>query len=329
MSTPYSYNTCVLRTTVASGETYCSEYSTIEVESASLVPPFTYNNQCGSVVLTSYIPVFLLGFSIQLLLPFIVLVSLTYLTYDSLSPSVRMMLHGILWPEHWLQNSEDTSALNKTLLHGDPSILLKIRTIFCNDVFNNWLLMVTFGLCSPVLVVAIVCSVLLKMSLWVSLIGRFTRCHLHDDRGVHDGGRQTEVTTVTASSRSSVITSSACAAADKDRNDAHVVYDALVALAAVHIPLHDVLIGSFWRLVWCSAIFVALLGWDMAMDEVGWLQSVWVPLIPLCYVVLLRCATYFLYSHSNYSSDSVEKTVFNGEIEVSGVSQSPLHVDRL
>ena len=262
VQTPFSYRTCQVSSKLLSGETYCSEYSTFDVKSAALIPPFTYNNQCGSaVILASYIPVFLLGYSIQLLLPLCVLMSLTYLPYESISPCVRHMLHGLLWPEYWLRQESHVRTLNQNLVHNDPTVLLKIRTIFCNDVFNNWLLVLTFGLCSPVLAVAIVCSVVLNMSLWVLLIGRFTS-HLAGD--LVATAATTTATAISVGDENSChypctlpkTVTVASASASKRSQVEHVIHFALVALAAVHIPLLEVLAGSFWRLGWCSACFV-------------------------------------------------------------------------
>ena len=284
VSTPYSYRTCVEHTILLDEESFCSRYMTIEVESASLVPPFTYNNQCASAVLTSYIPVFLLGYSIQLMLSLIILTALTYVSYDSLPFAVRTMLHGIMWPEYWLQDSDDVLARNKAIVESDAGIMLKIRTIFCNDVLNNWLLLLTFGLCSPVLAVAIVCAVLLKMSLWVMLIGRFTRRMLHNADS--DGNRSVGGTgsNLDTPSGTTVAPSPLQSAGTVSRGGIAVGHFALTALATIHISLFDVLKGSFWLLVWFSGCAIyclhCWLGIYMAMDDVGWwLQSVWIPII--------------------------------------------------
>ena len=312
------------------------------------MPPFTYNNQCGSEVLKSYIPVFLLGYSIQLVLPLIFVAALTSLSHDSISPSIRMLFHGIIWPEYWLQASVDVSAhdITKVLVGGDSGVMLDMRTIFCNDVCNNWFVMVTFGLCSPVLAVAVVCSVLLKMLLWVMLVGRFTRCMLHNEDGsggdtsdtITDSDSNT-VTDANASAPSADITSAATTSrttvtAPSQQSGTFcqdVVLIALTALAEEYIPLIEVLATSFWRLVFCSAIFVALLSWDMAMDEVGWQQSVWVPLVPLCYGVVLRCAAHLFLcvsSARDSTQGSAEKAAAS-HVGDADVSQSPLHVDKL
>jgi hypothetical protein len=329
VSTPYSYRSCVAFTYSASMETYCSKYNSIEVDSASLVPPFIYNNQCGSVVVTSYIPVLLLGYSMQLVLPVIVMALLRCVPYTSMSPSVRAMFYGIIWPEYWLQGSGDVAPFdNNAIAINDPYVILETRTVFSNGVFNNWMLLLTFGLCSPVLAVAIVGCVLLKMSLWVLLIGRFTRCILHD-ADISDGG---ESSASTAAPLKEVEIPTIISGAEKNRVHDVVRY-ALTSLAEAHIPLFEVVDGSFWRLVWCSALFVALLSWDMATDEVGWLQSVWVPLVPICYGMVLRGAAYYMTRQD--SSSGVKDASYLEEIEVSqrekcaGVSQSPLHVDSL
>ena len=53
VSTPYSYESCNLFY-VLRGATICLNRATAEVESAPVIPPFAYNNQCSSVLLTSY-----------------------------------------------------------------------------------------------------------------------------------------------------------------------------------------------------------------------------------------------------------------------------------
>jgi hypothetical protein len=247
-----------------------------------------------------------------------------------MSPSWRKVLYGVMFPEYWLQGG-DVSVHNRAIVSSDPRVILDTRTIFCNDVFNNWLLMLTFGLCSPVLSVAIACSVLLKMSLWTMLLGRFTRCIL-EDAAIDDSCTATATTSATAttatlspSQHSQITKTSIVSVANNENRD--VVHFALVALSEVHIPLFEVLAKSFWRLAWCSTVFVALLSWDIATDEVGWLKSLWVPLVPLGYVMVLRCAAYFFCNNSSYSKQTMNPTASHHED--SDVSRSPLHIEKL
>lgn len=246
----------------------CVDYGTVDVDSVPLTPPFTYNNQCGSVLLTSYIPVLLLGYSLQLLLPVFVLVLQIYLPIMAIPSFIRHASHGIIWPDHWLQ--DEISNHNIDILDSNQEVLLKIRTIYCNDVLNNWLIMLTFGLCSPVLALAVVFCILLKMLVWVMLVGRFLRYTMLYD-----------------SSTSSIV----------DTSKGNAVSVVLKALGDVHIPLFNVLASSFWRLAWYSAVFVGLLGWDLAADDVGWIQSLWVPVTPLGMVLILRFTAKYVNSN--------------------------------
>ena len=302
-------------------------YGFVEVESAPLEPPFTYNNQCGSVLLTSYIPVLVLGYSLQLLLSWIAVVILMQVAYDKLSPSTRTAFHGLIWPEYWRQGGE-ALIHNKVTVTLVPDALFKIRTVLCNDVLNNWLLLLTFGLCSPILAFAIVCCVLLKLALWLVLVGRFTKCVLQDSDHTFASAVIDKAQHPLPSERGVV-----------DDHSGGAVCFALSSLAQIYVPLYSVLTSSFWRLAWCSGLFVALLSWDMAADEVGWLQSLWVPVFPLLVVLVLRCIAFYIdkfeqserhddshlqlsdrckESHSNASDESVN---------VSGTFRSPLHVE--
>lgn len=302
------------------GDTYCSRFSIVEADSASLVPPFLYNNQCGSEILTSFIPVLMLGYSIQLLLTILAFAFLPYVPYVSMSHVVLKIFHGVICPDYWLQGG-DLLVVNKALVKRDPRVLLKIQTVFCNDVLNNWLLMLTFGLFSPVLAAAIACVVVLKMFLWVFLIGRFTRCALQ--AGCVGG---TTITTATVATKS--IDGTAAVAAADDQNGCDVVHFSLAALAAAYTPLFEVLARAFWRLVWCSALFVSLLGWDMAADDVGWLRSLWIPLVSFGYTLVLRGVAHYVYHDGDDENQETSNKVVLPR-ESSCISQSPLHSDMM
>mmetsp|Transcript_28450 Transcript_28450/g.48095 ORF Transcript_28450/g.48095 Transcript_28450/m.48095 type:complete len:328 (-) Transcript_28450:1388-2371(-) len=322
----------------------------VNIESAPLVPPFMYHNQCGSAVLSAYIPVFLLGYSIQMILSLVILTSLMAVPYKSVPSSVYMIVHGLLWPEHWLQ-SGDALILNKSIVACRSDALLRTGTIYCNDVLNNWLVMMTFGLCSPVLAVAVVCTVLLKMSLFVMLIGRYTsrilvesgECGRRGSTGAE--GSLPPFSGSTATENVSNTYQSSIRASEKDAESrsnlgyvdrSDVVLFALTALARAYISLFKVLAGSFWRLSWCSALFVALLGWDLAADDVGWLASMWT-LLPLVWVVVMRVMSlhWFKIDGGDFPEQSesidVHKSPGNsdedgGVDETGEISRSPLHL---
>lgn len=271
----------------------------MQVESASLVPPFSYSNECGSVLLTTYIPVLILGYSFQLLISWSIVGLQLQLPYESFPLSIRSSLHGLMWPEYWAQNG-DSLKDNKGTLNSD--VMLKIRTILCNDVLNNWLVFMTFGLCSPPLAVAIVCCVIIKLSMWVVLVGRFTKYILqHNAAPVNNRLQQ----------------SPAPHSNDSSDTCRHIEDSTCVTLISVlgqvYIPLYTVLAQSFWRLALCSALFVALLGWDMAADEVGWLDALWIPLFSLGVLTVLICVDYLLSTHDR--NDLEELIIVKDEAE--------------
>ena len=225
--TPYSYEQCGLYGSDASGNSFCSAYISIEVDSAPLVPPFIYNYQCASVLLTSYIPVFILDLSMQLLLPCTAFGLLSFFNYHSMPRHFRNMFHGLIWPEFWL-NKEGLvlDRHNECLLQKDPWMILDTRTIICCDFLQNLMLMITFGLCSPVLSVLITCVVVLKMHLWKVLIGRFTKClDVQRDNIIVDDAN-VEVGSV-----------SSCINKDKPPLEDRRVHFALVALSEVYISV--------------------------------------------------------------------------------------------
>ena len=263
VTTPYTYGSCMTYYTELDGEPYCSYFDpALEAVSAPVTPPFDYNNQCGSVILTSYLPVLLLGASVQVLLTTIVPLILQQVSYESVDHRFRILFSGVLviWPEYWGRNSAKVTSTDMDRQSKDPFILAEARTILCNDILNNWLLVLTFGMCSPIVAVVVTGVVVVKMFITVTLIGRFTR---------------TVMSTTYTSSR--------------DDSTNRTVYDPLRILGMCYIPLYGVLTEAFWRLLYCSTVFIVVVSWDIASDEVGRMRSLWVAVVPLSYVILLRC----------------------------------------
>ncbi len=81
------------------------------------------------------------------------------------------LLDDILLPRFWLKSEYVTK--NKLLLKNNPMALLNIRSFFCFEVLNNLVVLLTLGLCSPILACAIVFVVVVKMNMRLLLLGRF------------------------------------------------------------------------------------------------------------------------------------------------------------
>ena len=285
VSTPYLYEKCVLFE-VTSQATICVSWVLTEVESAPVIPPFTYNNQCSSVLLTAYIPVLIIGFSIQLMLCFIMPAILFQAgKWLNLADIIHFKLvQGILWPKFWINCDHDTDLASRQedMLKNDPTILLNSKIFLCFDVLNNVVIMLTFGLCSPILAVAVTCVVVSKINVLMLLVGRF-----------------------------------AAVLSSEDNKSMHF---ALVALTKLPFPLNEVLQQSFWLIVWTSALFVLLVCWDLASDDVGWVASLWIPIAVICYPLSLWTAAFYV-RHRHYPLNGLNVAA-NRDVELAAASSS-------
>ena len=141
VSTPYAFAACDLYLFLPDRDfRVCLEWGQLEVESAPVTPPFVYNNQCASVLLTSYLPVLILGFSIQILVSVLLPVILNRVGEWL---GLVDIIHGILWPEFWLRSEESESHVIK--LERNPSIMLNSKVILCFDILNNVMILLSFG----------------------------------------------------------------------------------------------------------------------------------------------------------------------------------------
>lgn len=288
VSTPYTYKICSAFVVFPDSEV-CVKWGHIKVESAPVTPPFVYSNQCASVLLTSYIPVLILSFSIQLVLTFVLPVMLFHVGKFI---NLRGVAHGIIWPEYWL--SSDTSR-NETELAGESNILLHSTNIICFSILNNLVILLTFGLTSPLLTIAVAFAAVSKMSVLLLMVRRFS--------AVLRGGDQHEG-----------------------------VHFLQMALARVRFPLMEVLQRSFWLIVSISALFFTLVCWDTASDEVGWLESIWIPCATLCYPLILRAVDWGVTDRRvegvRSSGDGVREEDFDKHVrsDEEGVSQSDVQL---
>lgn len=258
--------TCVEAAYLPSG-IECRSWIPQFYRTTAVIPPFVYNNQCTSVLLTSFIPVIVIGLSIQLVttlaIPLLSFRANNWFPEWTMTLMRLKWLPGILWPHMWVNS--DTSQFvsdNRAMLEDDPTILFESEPILCFDVLNNILIMLTFGLCSPVLATAAMLVAVARLKVFELLIGRFSAI-LDGDEG------------------------------SSGNNKVHGVHYALVILCRVWFPLREVLQQTFWVLAGTSALFFSLLCWDMACDEVGWQDSVWAFIVALSFPIVLRIMDHF------------------------------------
>jgi hypothetical protein len=242
----------------------------------------------------------------------------------------RQRQHGLMWPEYWLKHCADENS--RSLLESKPDILLKLKSILCFDVLNNLLILLTFGLTSPLLAIVIACVVVLKMCSWILLLGRFCSFFSGSNTNTEDFTVQSIASAEKGESQATTNTTTIVATSQQ--------HTALKALATRYIPLDEVLKQSFWQICWCSALFFALICWDIAADEVGWFESIWLPIVSCSYPGILwliyRVMAYqqivhvFKDSHEPRVDQMVEENISLSEstIELSiniALTTNPIH----
>jgi hypothetical protein len=164
----YSYRLCVLTLLLFDGSTKCIGYVPAFMDVLKITPPFFYSYQCGSTLLTSYIPVHIYSISFQVLFTIATLIIIFSSSRTKHPRGLLSLFPGVCWPAHW----QNTSI-------GDSSINLKERPVMIEPhqiisrTMNNIILLFSFGLCSPVLCAFIAVSVCIHLSSWLLLIGRF------------------------------------------------------------------------------------------------------------------------------------------------------------
>ena len=236
------------------------------VEVAPLIPPFSYNNLCSSVLLTRFIPVYILVHSFQVLLPVVQIAIFMSVDRAAFPKALRPMLNGVFWPDHWSGGSNRNS--NSDIMHeehADPMMLLKAHRIVGSDILNHLLVFCTFGICSPFLALIMLVSVGMKHHMWMVLIGRFVFCRVY--RCTKEG-------------LAGVKYNGGCS----DSLKGHIGGDdAVLALSTACLPIMDIVCSCVWPVVWSSGLFFSFLCWDVLGDEVGWKQALWAPVMILGY----------------------------------------------
>jgi hypothetical protein len=171
ISSSYSYEYCALNLINLDGSITCLITASTFMEVLKITPPFFYSYQCGSTLLTSYIPVHMYTVTLQIV--FTVVSLIIIFSSSGMTQHPRWLLSlfpGVCWPAHWQRVGTSIVAQRQPVMIKPHQIILK--------TMNNIILLVSFGLCSPVLCVSIAVSICLHLCCWLILIGRFVSLRL-------------------------------------------------------------------------------------------------------------------------------------------------------
>jgi hypothetical protein len=274
----YSYLTC---DTILNGQ--CIEFELFSIEVIPLSPAFSYDYLCASSVIAVYLPVFIYTSCLLVVTPFLYTYLLVgHTSYEALPSRLRKSIHGIIWPDAWRQtditqlsdndlrqfqtsvnrhtsipnkfNTSNTSPSSRSSSGESeknnlpsPETLLKVQTIVAT-LMHHIAILLTFGLCCPVLAFTVTSAICVSVLQWKYLVGRFVTSRLI--------------------SRDSV---------RMVMNNRRVVDAALITLELSVGTALDYFRATLWPVLWTSCTFFVFVCWDMAGDVVGWKAALWAP----------------------------------------------------
>ena len=136
-----------------------------------ITPPFFYSYQCGSSLLTSYIPVLMYSSCLQIFFTVVTFVFIIFPTTTSIQYPrwVLKSFPGVYWPFFWKNTDHSQMTVEKGAV---PIRFINPHRII-SRLMNNFVLLLTFGLCSPLLCFTISINICVHLCSWLFLIGRF------------------------------------------------------------------------------------------------------------------------------------------------------------
>jgi hypothetical protein len=276
----------------------CLLIVTLTADSEPFRPPFTYQYTCSSTILSAYIPIYVISYCLLIVLPLLThYILANYTSFFSLPAWIRRSVPGVLWPDDWRdsQGGDEVvvNELNKegaqrsppppvraSLYQLDPmsipASLININSVV-SKIMQHIAVLLTFGLCSPVLGTVISLAIFSSLARWRVIISRFTASRngivAPKETPLSPVIRRSSVTSVMSEMNSENLSISSVSSAPMFQD---------IMMDALETALYDVsnrFYQMMWIVVWISAIFFACITWDIAGDEVGWVRSLWAPLI--------------------------------------------------
>jgi hypothetical protein len=266
ISSSYFYRRCALFENDPDGSGECLRYAPAVMDVLKITPPFFYSYQCGSTLLTSYIPVHMYSMSLHIFFTVVTLIIIFSTSNLENYPSWWLALFpGVCWPH--------SQSIR------DSTILIEPYQIICRAM-NNIILLLSFGLCSPILCVYITLAISVYFCGWLMLIGRFVSVRMADLH-VSASSPSTDKGSWNFSFQHSPDV-------EASQNDHRTIDDPLLDL--LNQQLHGVnssLMVCKWPVTLTSCFFMTLLCWDMAGDKGGWSQALWVPIVGVVMVFVI------------------------------------------
>jgi hypothetical protein len=248
--------------------------------------------QCSSTVLTTYLPIFMYMYMFHLALPFVMFLMSCIKFQTFPARFIRIKLPGLWWPHYWLKNSEEMltfededSISNDVKGVATPRRMINCKTVV-TQIIHHLCVLLTFGLCSPQLAIAVMCAILVTSDLLQLMIGRFVHFRLHS---------------LVGEGVSSLLVALELASTDH-------------ALCALSEQLTETIIlvkGCYVPILTTSTLFVCFICFDMSGDVHGWRDSLWVPITFACLYVALAVGRRSLRKYFYFTTKKKNPSMFD------------------
>jgi hypothetical protein len=187
---------------------------------------------------------------------------------------------GICWPLSF-------PLTTSTLFPKTIRMIESFRII--SNTMNNVLLLLSFGLCSPVLGCCIMLSITVNLCSWLMLTGRFLILRLnspasHDPEKPFGGDSETDIVTGSFSSP----LNQNFYLDHQSRPSQAFCSDEFVKILSEQVEgVHRHLVECKWPVICTSCFFMTMFSWEIVGDEMGWLGAVWVPVLGVVILVIV------------------------------------------
>jgi hypothetical protein len=267
---------------------YCISYVTSSVNVTPLTPPFLYYNLCGSVILTSYIPVYIYMYIINIIMTVIspYIYNIIYHNNINIIKYIQPLIMNIVWPQINIQqhHTNNTNLLLDNTKNICSRWLLRVDEVVTN-LLHHISILLTFGLTCPILSIIITSYISIYIMILYILIGRYVY-YKTNSNGI------TTITTSTNDSRNNYTNSNDTSSISRSNvsnftsNDSinSIICDdneSMILLDYACLDINNHVYNCMWEVVYMSSIFIALLSWDVASDKVSWKESLWFPCVSI------------------------------------------------
>ena len=258
ISSTYSYSSCLSWITIITPSIVykiCKSSIIMNMEVLKLSPPFTYNYQCGSTLLTIFIPVYIYTIVFQIIVDLVKIITILNTNYNN---SSKLILHS-------------------------AEYIIKHNSFFISNIINSIVLLLSIGLSSFSLSLSILVGVCTSISCWLILIGQFvfaTEEFIFPLKNDQTSTKNNEIEMMDSNLKLPTDLF------DSTTTSHNNLLNAISKLNECFRYIREDIHACKWLIIGTSCFFNSLVCWDIVGDQQGWYGALWVPLLGLGLFIL-------------------------------------------